>query len=68
MILESKFSNKQRPLIAFFLKTGVLAKCFLAYGLDFDSELGGQGSKLLSGELPIWKLWEVGGWFVAPIN
>lgn len=68
MILESKFSNKQRPLIAFFLKDGVWAKCFLAYRLDFDSELGGLVSKLLIDVLPIWKCWEVGGWFVSPIN
>lgn len=68
MCLGSKPENEQRTARASFFKTGFGARGFWANRLDFDWELGGLGSKLLSGVLHIWKCWEVGGWFVAPIN
>ena len=68
MCLGSKLKIEQRTISAVFFKTGVWARCFWANRLDFDWESGWLGSKLLSGVFPIWKCWEVGGWFVAPIN
>lgn len=68
MCLGSKLKIEQRTISAVFFKSAFWARGFWANRLDFDWELGGLGSKLLSGVLPIWKSWEDGGWFVAPIN
>lgn len=61
LLLGSKPENEQRTESAGFFKTGFGASGFWANRLDFDWELGGLGSKLLSGVLHIWKCWEVGG-------
>jgi hypothetical protein len=68
IILGSTPEKEQRTARACFFKTGFGVRGFWANRLDFDWELEGLGSKLLSGVLHIWKCWEVGGWFLAPIN